>query len=161
MSNRFGPRFCHSLFVFAVGLNTSALADEGMWLFNAPPLKQLKEKYQFEPTSQWLEHLQKSSVRFNSGGSGSFVSPNGLVITNHHVGANTLQKISNEQHNYLRDGFYAARQSDEVKSADLELNVLMSIEDVTARVNAAVKPNMSPDQANAARAAATAAIEKE
>src|SRR5437899_9737182 len=80
MSNRFGPRFCYALFVFAVGLNTSALADEGMWPFNAPPLKQLKEKYQFEPTSQWLEHLQKASVRFNSGGSGSFVSANGLVI---------------------------------------------------------------------------------
>ncbi len=67
----------------------SGFADEGMWLFNAPPLKQLKEKYQFEPTQQWLEHLQKASVRFNSGGSGSFVSANGLVITNHHVGADT------------------------------------------------------------------------
>jgi S1-C subfamily serine protease len=77
--------------LFVVGMTTSAFADEGMWLFNAPPLKQLKEKYQFEPTPQWLEHLQKASVRFNSGGSGSFVSANGLVITNHHVGADTLQ----------------------------------------------------------------------
>src|SRR6266704_1418946 len=133
MSNRFGPRFCYSLFVFAVGLNTSALADEGMWLFNAPPLKQLKEKYQFEPTPQWLEHLQKASVRFNSGGSGSFISANGLVITNHHVGADTLQKMGDAQHNYLRDGFYAKTQTDEMKSTDLELNVLVSIEDVTAR----------------------------
>src|SRR6058998_1473811 len=161
MSSRFGPRFCYSLFVFAVGLNTSALADEGMWLFNAPPLKQLKEKYQFEPTSQWLEHLQKASVRFNSGGSGSFVSANGLVITNHHVGADTLQKIGDAQHNYLRDGFYAKTQADEIKSTDLELNVLMSIEDVTARVNGAVKPGMNSDQASHARNAAIAAIEKE
>src|SRR5207302_9254476 len=61
----------------------TALADEGMWLFNNPPLKQLKEKYRFEPSSQWLEHLQKASVRFNSVGSGSFVSANGLCITNH------------------------------------------------------------------------------
>src|SRR5213594_4022195 len=161
MSNRFRPRFCYSLFVFAVGLNTSALADEGMWLFNAPPLKQLKEKYQFGPTSQWLEHLQKASVRFNSGGSGSFVSANGLVITNHHVGADTLQKISDAQHNYLRNGFYAKRQAEEIKSADLELNVLMSIEDVTARVSAAVKPGMTSDQASTARKSVIAAIEKE
>src|SRR5437016_6889489 len=161
MSNRCGPRFCYSLFVFAVGLNTSALADEGMWPFNAPPLKQLKEKYQFEPTSQWLEHLQKASVRFNSGGSGSFVSLNGLVITNHHVGADTLQKMGDAQHNYLRDGFYAKTQADEIKSTDLELNVLMSVEDVTARVTGAVKPGMTSDQASSARNAVVAAIEKE
>src|SRR5437667_10393274 len=161
MSNRFRPRFCYSLFVFAVGLNTSALADEGMWPFNAPPLKQLKEKYQFEPSPQWLEHLQKASVRFNSGGSGSFVSANGLVITNHHVGADTLQKIGDAQHNYLRDGFYAKTQADEIKSTDLELNVLMSIEDVTARVNGAVKSGMTSNQASSARNAAIAAIAKE
>src|SRR5205809_3019266 len=139
----------------------SGFADEGMWLFNAPPLKQLKEKYQFEPTQQWLEHLQKASVRFNSGGSGSFVSANGLVITNHHVGADTLQKISDPQHNYLKDGFYARTQVDEIKSTDLELNVLMSIEDVTARVASAVKPVMTSDEASTARNAAIAAIEKE
>ena len=151
--------------VFAIACATSfaasALADEGMWLFNAPPLKQLKEKYQFEPTPQWLEHLQKASVRFNSGGSGSFVSANGLVITNHHVGADTLQKMGDAQHNYLRDGFYAKTQAVELKSTDLELNVLMSIEDVTARVNGAVKPGMTSDQASSARNAVIAAIEKE
>ena len=124
-------QFRCSVLLFVVGMTTSVWADEGMWLFNAPPLKQLKEKYQFEPTPQWLEHLQKASVRFNSGGSGSFVSPNGLVITNHHVGADTLQKMGSAEHNYLRDGFYAKTQADEIKSTDLELNVLMSIEDVT------------------------------
>src|SRR2546430_1055007 len=139
----------------------AAAADEGMWLFNAPPLKQLKEKYNFEPTPQWLEHLQKTSVRFNSRGSGSFVSENGFVITNHHVGADTLQKISSQEHNYLRDGFYAKTQTEEIKSTDLELNVLTSIEDVTGRVNAAVKPGMSPDNAGKARANAIAQIEKE
>src|SRR5438128_2062112 len=161
MSSSVRTFFSGSLFVLAIALSASAFADEGMWLFNAPPLKQLKAKYQFEPTPQWLEHLQKASVRFNSGGSGSFVSANGLVITNHHVGADTLQKISDAQHNYLRNGFYAKRQADEIKSADLELNVLMSIEDVTARVNGAVKPGMTNDQVSSARNAVIAAIEKE
>src|SRR5499433_398290 len=161
MYNRFRSQVCCSPLLFIVGMTISVRADEGMWLFNAPPLKQLKEKYQFEPSPQWLEHLQKGSVRFNSGGSGSFVSANGLVITNHHVGADTLQKMGDAQHNYLRDGFYAKTQADEIKSTDLELNVLMSIEDVTARVTSAVKPGMSSDQASSARNAAIAAIEKE
>ncbi|PYJ03871.1 MAG: serine protease, partial [Verrucomicrobia bacterium] len=149
------------LLVFAVAFNSSALADEGMWLFNAPPLKQLRKKYQFEPTPQWLDHLQKASVRFNSGGSGSFVSANGLVITNHHVGADSLQKFGDEQHNYLRDGFYAKAQAEEKKCVDLELNVLMSIEDVTTRVNGAVKAGTTSEQAANARTAVIAAIEKE
>src|SRR6266513_478682 len=138
-----------------------AFADEGMWLFNAQPLKQLKEKYNFEPTPQWLDHLQKASVRFNSGGSGSFISANGLVITNHHVGADALQKASSEQRNYLKNGFYAKTNAEEIKCADLELNVLVSTEDVTARVNVAVKAGMSPDEATKARGNAIAEIEKE
>jgi hypothetical protein len=149
------------MFAITLALGSLVLADEGMWLFNAPPLKQLKEKYQFEPTPQWLEHLQKASVRFNSGGSGSFVSANGLVITNHHVGADCLQKFGDAQHNYLRDGFYAKTQAEEKKCVDLELNVLMSTEDVTAGVNSAVKPGMTSEQASSARNGAIAAIEKE
>jgi nicotinamide mononucleotide adenylyltransferase len=151
--------------LFLCGLLTSlsdrAFGDEGMWLYPAPPTKQLKEKYNFDPSKQWLDHLQKSSVRFNSGGSGSFVSPKGLSITNQHVGADALQKASSQQHNYLKEGFYAKSQAEEIKCADLELNVLMSIEDVTARVNGAVKPGVSPDAASKARDAAIAAIEKE
>src|SRR6195256_126149 len=157
------PILRQSLFalIFTAAASSSALADEGMWLFNNPPLKQLKEKSQFEPTPRWLEHLQKSSVRFNSGGSGSFVSATGLCITNHHVAADALQKASSEQNNYLKDGFYAKTNADEIKCADLELNVLMSIEDVTDRVNKAVPPDLSPDQATAARGNAIAQIEKE
>src|SRR5437764_7696414 len=161
MSKPFRTSFSNSIFILALAINTSALADEGMWLFNAPPLKQLKEKHQFEPTPQWLEHLQKSSVRFNSGGSDSFVSANGLVITNHHVGLDTLQKVSSEKINYVHDGFYAKTAKDEIKATDLELNVLMSIEDVTDRVKSAVRPDMSPDDAGKARRAVIAAIEKE
>src|SRR5947207_6638671 len=136
--------------IVSVACLSTALADEGMWLFNNPPLKQLKDDYHFEPTPQWLEHLQKSSVRFNSGGSGSFVSSNGLDITNHHVGLDTLQKFSSEKNNYVRDGFYAKSQKDEIKANDLELNVLMSSEDVTQRVTSAVRADMTPDEARAA-----------
>ena len=155
------PRLSAITITCLIGFAAAAIADEGMWLFNAPPLKLLKEKYNFEPSLQWLEHLQKASVRFNSGGSGSFVSATGLCITNHHVGADALQKASSEQHNYLKDGFYAKTNAEEIKCADLELNVLISTEDVTARVNGAVKPGINPDQASAARRNAIAAIEKE
>ena len=154
-------KFLVSLTILFVALSDHAFGDEGMWLYNNPPLTQWKEKYQFEPTQKWLEHLQKASVRFNSGGSGSFVSANGLCITNHHVALDTLQKISSEKNNYVHDGFYAKSQKDEVKATDLELNVLMSIEDVTDRVKSAVQPSMSADDASKARASAVAQIEKE
>jgi hypothetical protein len=136
-------------------------ADEGMWLFNQPPRQVLREKYGFEPDDAWFEHVQKSSVRFNSGGSGSFVSEDGLVMSNHHVGADALQKFGDQDHNYLRDGFCARTLAEEKRCLDLELNVLMSIEDVTERVNAAVKSDLTPEQAFLARRKVMAAIEKE
>src|SRR3954471_13955778 len=125
---------CKGVVVAAILLNSGLRADEGMWLFNDPPRKLLKEKYNFEPTDEWLEHVQKSSVRFNSGGSGAFVSPEGLVMSNHHVAADALQKFGDEKHNYYRDGFLAKTRAEEKRCFDLELNVLMSIEDVTERV---------------------------
>jgi Peptidase S46 len=138
-----------------------APADEGMWLFNNPPVSVLKSRYQFEPPPAWLEHLQKSSVRFNNGGSGSFVSGDGLVFTNHHVAADCLQKLSTAQRDYLNTGFSAGGHSEEPACPDLELNVLMSIEDVTGRVNAAVQPGAGPEETAKARRAAINTIEKE
>jgi hypothetical protein len=145
----------------AISMTPRNYSDEGMWLFNDPPRKLLKEKYNFDPSPQWLEHIQKSSVRFNSGGSGSFISTEGLVLSNHHVGADCLEKLGTEEKNYLRDGFHARTRAEELRCHDLELNVLMSIEDVTDRVKSAVKTEMNADQAFAARRAIMAEIEKE
>lgn len=135
-------------------------ADEGMWTLDNPPLKQLKEKYGFEPTAAWLEHVRLSSVRVGDGGSGSFISPNGLVLTNHHVALGQLQKVSTPQKNYVADGFYAPALADELPCPDLELNVLISMENVTAKVLAAVKKGMDPVKALAAKKAAIAEIER-
>lgn len=141
--------------------STASMADEGMWPFNLVPKAELKAKYGFEPTDAWLAHVRLASVRFNNGGSGSFVSPEGLVMTNHHVGADCMQKLSNEKKDYYRSGFWAKTRSEEAKCADLELNVLESIEDVTTRVNAAVTSEMNPADANTARRGAMANIEKD
>jgi hypothetical protein len=140
---------------------SAAPADEGMWLFTNPPKKLLKEHYDFEPSETWLKNLQQSAVRFNSGGSGAFVSREGLVITNHHVGADALQKLSTPDRDLVAKGFHAKTRDEEIKCVDLELNILMSIEDVTSRVNAAVKPTMSQAEAEKARRGVMNTIEKE
>ncbi len=148
--------------LLSVALLCPALAaDEGMWTFDNPPVKQLKEKYNFTPTAQWLDHLRLSSVRLNDGGSGSFVSPHGLLLTNHHVALGQLQKNSSAQHDYVKDGFYAATPEEEMKSPDLEVNVLMSTENVTDRVSAAVKGAKNPEEEFAKRRAAIADIERQ
>jgi hypothetical protein len=132
--------------------------DEGMWLFNNPPRALLKERYNFDPTDQWLEHVRLSSVRFNSGGSGSFVSPDGLVMTNHHVGADDLAKLSTEKTNYLRDGFHAKTRDQEIKCKGLELNVLIGIRDVTAEIEKAVPPGTPAAEAFKLRTATIAEL---
>jgi hypothetical protein len=134
-------------------------ADEGMWLYNHPPRELLLKKYGFELTDAWLEHLQLASVR--PGASAEFVSQDGLVLSNHHVGSRALQRLSTPEHNYMRDGFYARTRAEELRCAGMELNVLVSIEEVTDRVKAAVKPGLSDEAAFQARRAVMAAIEKE
>ena len=145
----------------ALCVGTATRADEGMWLYSAPPRAQIKAKYGFDLTDTWLDHVRLSSVRFNSGGSASFVSRDGLVITNHHVAADSIQKMGSQEHNYLRDGFYAKTAAEEIKCNDLEVNVLQSIEDVTARINAAVPANLSGAEAALARRKIIAEVEKE
>jgi len=161
---RHGWRIAISVLLFTaalVALRPRTFADEGMWTFDNPPLKQLRERYGFTPTSAWLDHVRLSSVRFNDGGSGSFVSPHGLVLTNHHVALFQLQKLSTAGHDYASGVFYAHTEAQELKCPDLELNVLMSMENVTARVMAAQKPAMSAADALKARRAVIAKIQKE
>jgi hypothetical protein len=136
-------------------------ADEGMWLFNAFPQDKVKAKYGFEPSQQWLDHVRLSSVRFNNGGSGSFVSADGLTFTNHHVGAECVQQLSTGGKDYMKTGFYAATQSEEAKCPNLELNQLISTEDVSATVHAAVKPGMSNAESGQAERSAMSSIEKD
>ena len=135
-------------------------ADEGMWLYNNPPRTLLRDKFGFELADTWLQNLQFASVRCG-GASAEFVSEEGLVLSNHHVGSRSLQRLSTKEHNYLRDGFYARSRSEEKPCPGQELTVLQNIEDVTARVNDAVRPDMSDEAAFQARRAVTAAIEKE
>ncbi len=154
-------RFFSLVLAYALVCSTIATADEGMWLYNAPPNDKIKAKYGFEVTQQWLDHVRLSSVRFNNGGSGSFVSPDGLTFTNHHVGAECVQQLSTEGHDYIKTGFYAKTEAEEAKCPNLELNQLVGIEDVTEKINAGMKPGMSAAEAGAAQRAAMSQVEKD
>ena len=150
-----------ALFLLATLLAAPLRADEGMWTFDNPPEDQLFERYGFVPTASWLEHARLASLRFNDGGSGSFVSPQGLVLTNHHVARGQLQKMSSSKKDYAKDGYYAKSRAEEIPCPDLEINQLVSYENATDRVLSAVPKGVPPAQANDARRAAVAALEKE
>lgn len=130
-------------------LSSSLFAEEGMWTFDNPPLEQLKEKYNFMPDKNWLEHIRLSSVRINDGGSGSFVSPHGLIMTNHHVALSQIQKLSTQDFDIVKNGFYAPNQGEELKCKDLEINVLMEMHNVTDKVNAVVNEDMELEEIEA------------
>ncbi len=142
-------------------------ADEGMWTFDNPPLKQWKERYNFEPGKEWLERLRLSSVRLadvgttTGGASGAFVSPDGLVMTNQHVGSGQIGKLSTKERDITRDGFYARTHGEELKCPDFEVSVLVSFEDVTRRVQGAVKQGANPAVAAEQRKSEIAAVERE
>ena len=147
--------------LLALFLALSASADEGMWLFDHFPKAQVEQKYQVKITDDFLRHIERSSVRFNNGGSGSFVSAQGLLFTNHHVGEDCIHQLSSAQHDYLGDGFYAAVEKDEKTCPDLEVNVLLKTADVTTDVNHGVQDSTSSAEANRMRKASMARIEND
>lgn len=150
------------IFTLAIfSLTFSAKSEEGMWTYFNLPLKQIEEKYNFKPSHQWLDKVRLSSVRFMDGGSGSFVSPNGLVMTNHHVGVGQITKLSSEGKDYVNDGFYAKTNAEELKCKDLEVNVLVNMIDVTSRVKGAANSNMSAKEISEARSKEIDKIETE
>jgi peptidase S46-like protein len=158
-------RFLCALILALFSLQTVGLAvprmDEGMWPFNNIPRADIKKKYGFDVTDEWLKKVQLASVRFNNGGSGSFVSPNGLVLTNYHIVEDIVGEVSTPEKDLAKEGFVARTSAQEIKAPSLELNVLMSIEDMTKRVNDAVKPGTSDAEAFAARRKEMTAIEAE
>ncbi len=145
----------------SVAVSPQLHGDEGMWTFDNLPTKLLKERYGFTPSGDWVDHLRLASVRFNDGGSGAFVSKDGLVITNHHVALGQLQKLSTGKNDYVKNGFLAKSRKEEVKCPDLELNVLVALEDVTARVLKAVDPKAAEKTQNEQRKAEISRIAKE
>ncbi|MGD1009474.1 MAG: S46 family peptidase [Candidatus Aminicenantales bacterium] len=146
--------------LLAVLLVLPAFADEGMWLFNKPPKDLLLKKYGFAVTPEFMDHLRLSSISFG-GASGSFISPDGLVLTNHHVGQGAVQNLSTKDRDLMKTGFYARTRAEELKVPGMELRVLQAIEDVTGKVLGAEQPGMTPAEAADARGKVIAALEKE
>ncbi len=138
-----------------------ARADEGMWPLDMAAHQQIAKAHGITLTDAWLDHVRLASVRFNVGGSGSFVSPQGLVLTNHHVAGDCIAKLASPGRDYLATGYLAGTDGPEVKCPDLEIDNLVSTRDVTERVRDARKPGMSDAEANVAMKGAMSVIEKE
>ncbi len=137
-----------------------AFADEGMWTFDNPPLNQWKERYNFEPSKEWLDNVRLASPKVN-GASAGFVSPNGLIATNHHVASAYIERVSSKERDLLKTGFYAKKHADELKIPDASASVLQSFENITERVHNAAKAGKTDAEMAAKRSAETSAIEKE
>ncbi|MDQ3805847.1 MAG: S46 family peptidase [Acidobacteriota bacterium] len=141
-------------------LGAPALADEGMWTFNNLPRAEIKRRYGFDVTDDWVRRVQSATVRFPNG-TGSFVSPEGLVLTNYHIIEESVGELSTAAKDYAKEGFVARTRAEELRMPNVELNMLVGIEDVTARVGGAVKAGMTPAEAAEARQAEITRIEAE
>ena len=132
-----------------------------MWTFENPPLDYWARTYNFRPTKEWLDNVRLSSVRFADYCSASFVSSDGLVMTNHHCGRECVEAQSTPQRDYVTTGFYAATRAEEKTCPNVYLDQLVSIEDVTQRVQGAVPAGASDSAASAAASAASSRLEQE
>jgi hypothetical protein len=137
-----------------------ALADEGMWTFDNFPAAAVKQKYGVTVDQKWLDHVRASAVRLAGGCSASVVSPNGLVLTNHHCIAGCAQNLSAPEHDYVKNGFFTARLEDEQQCPGTQAEILQTIGDVTTTISAATKGKSDADFARA-RNAAIANVEKQ
>ncbi len=133
------------LLVLTLLAASSTWAEEGMWTFNNFPSELVAQRYGFTPTQAWLDHLRLSSVRLAGGCSASFVSPAGLVMTNHHCIRTCVEQLSSPRQDYLARGFYARTQDQELRCPNIEANQLLEITDVTARLNAATRGASGPE----------------
>ncbi|HWS90276.1 MAG TPA: S46 family peptidase [Pyrinomonadaceae bacterium] len=146
--------------LLAATLTPAALAEEGMWAFNNLPRAEIKKRYGFEVTDDWVRRVQSATVRFPNG-TGSFVSPEGLVLTNYHIVVDVVGELSTAERDLAKTGFVAHARDQEIKIPGLTLDQLVRIEDVTARVNGAAKAGMSDAEAGAARQAEIGRIQDE
>ena len=145
--------------IVCLSLAQSARADEGMWTFDNFPSKTVGEKYGFTPSQDWLDHVRLSSLRIAGGCSASFISPQGLVMTNHHCVVDCVEQVSTPQQNLVEAGYSAKTLADERKCPDFELDQLVEIRDVTKEVLAAMA-GKTGDDANKALHAKEAELQQ-
>jgi hypothetical protein len=150
----------HLVVVAALVGALPALADEGMWTYNNFPSAAVKSKYGFEPTPQWLDKVRLSSARIAGGCSASFVSANGLVMTNHHCTRGCIDQLSTAEKDYIANGFYAKTAADEIQCPAMEINQLAEITDVTERLNTATQGRTGKEYSDTLKAEMSK-IEKE
>jgi len=145
-------------FLIAVSVMIQGFSDEGMWPLNQIPQKQIYESYGENIDEEWATHAQLSCLRVSFGGSASFVSPSGLVMTNHHVGSKAIYDLSTEENDLIKEGFYAESLESELKCPNAYMDQLISIRDVTSEVNAQIVAKMSLEEREEARKGAIAKI---
>lgn len=134
-------KYCFIIILIVLSPQIS-ISEEGMWTFFSLPLKQLKEKYNFAPDKAWVDHVRLSTVQID-GGSGAFVSPDGLIMTNHHVVVGTASNVKNL--NFVENGYYAKNRETEVKLPGLTASILEGIKNVTGEIESAYDKSMHKD----------------
>lgn len=151
--------FVAAVLLACLALPQGMTADEGMWTFDNFPSKKVAEKYGFSPNQAWLDHVRDSSLRIAQGCSASFISPHGLVMTNHHCVLECVEQLSTAKDNFVETGFSAKTAAEERKCPDMELDQLVEIRDVTGEIQPALA-GKTGDEANKALNAKKAEIQQ-